>query len=234
MNSLRFFLLLNTLALLMGTAGSCSLFTQKPAYPNEPTNFFVNSSFEFGKDPWFALSSKQWEGFSITTHYAQEGKHSAYLALRADSGTEGSKVFGLIQEVSPKKFPKKISGYYRVEHWQRGTAKQYLQFVVIVQGDPTETRFENYQIRYVLAGIDQPALKIQNAKYLFLGSAKPVQGEWVYFERDVQQDFQKLWGRVPPVFTKLRLLFEARYDEKKSSDAEVFADVYYDTLYLGL
>ncbi len=233
MELFRLLLYLNAVALLLGAIGGCSLHSSIPGPDSSTKNLLMNSSFESGANPWFALSGKQWEGFRVTEQYAQDGKYSAYLALRADQATAGSKVFGLIQEVSPKIFPKKISGYYRVANWQRGTAKQYLQFVVIVQGDPGERRFENYQIRYVLTGIDRPALAIQNAKYLFLGKSEPAQSEWVYFERALHPDFQTLWGHIPKTFTKLRLLFEARYDEKQSGKPDVFADIYYDSLYLG-
>jgi hypothetical protein len=233
MENVRIFFLISLASFLLGAFGGCSLLSPKLVPPSETENLFVNGDFESGASPWFALSGKQWEGFSVTENFARAGKYSAYIALRASQETAGSKVFGLIQEVSPKKFPNKISGYYRIEHWKRGTAKQYLQFVVVVQGDPIETRYENYQIRYVLAGIDRPALNIQNAKYLFIGQAEPAQGEWVYFERDLHRDFQRIWGRVPSTFSKIRILFEARYDEKKVKEPEIFADVYYDDLYLG-
>ncbi|MBI1742382.1 hypothetical protein HYR54_04860 [Candidatus Acetothermia bacterium] len=224
--------LLSLAWIMTAMLGGCS-----STLPSEPStgskNLFVNGSFEQGTTPWFALHGKQWDGFSISDRYAKEGKHSAYLALRASQETEGSKVFGLIQEVSPKNFPQRISGYYRIEGWKRGTAKQYLQFVVIVQGDFTETRFNNYQIRYVLTGVNQPPLKIANAHYIFLGKAEPQQGAWVRFERDLRADFKQEWGRVPGEFGNLRILFEARYDGKKANEGEISADAYYDDLYLG-
>jgi len=224
--------LLSLAWIMTAMLGGCS--SSVPSEPpTGPKNLFVNGGFEQGAAPWFAFHSNQWDGFSVTDRYAQDGQHSAYLALRANQETEGSKVFGLIQEISPQKFPSKISGFYRIEGWKRGTAKQYLQVVVIVQGDFTETRFNNYQIRYVLTGVDQPPLRIENAHYIFLGKAEPQQEAWVHFERDLRADFKQEWGRVPSEFTNLRILFEARYDEKKTNEGEVSADVYYDDLYLG-
>jgi hypothetical protein len=204
----------------------------KDESPRPSENLFANGSFEQGSAPWFALESRGWEGFSVTDRYAKEGRHSAHLALRADVSASGSKVFGLIQEVSPQQFPKRIAGWHRVERWQWGTAQQYLQFVVIVQGDASETRFANYQIRYVLTGVEQPPLEIRNARYIFLGKREPIQGEWVYFARDLHADFAQAWGRVPSGFSRLRILFEARYDAKRAGEGEVIGDVYYDDLSL--
>jgi hypothetical protein len=232
MNALRDLVSLGFVWALSLGLGGCSLSTLFSSSA-EVRNLFTNGSFEQGTAPWFALSGKQWEGFSVTERHAKAGKYSAYLALRATPETEGSKVFGLIQEVSPKKFPEKISGYYRVENWHRGTDKQYLQFVVIIQGDSSEARFENYQIRYILAGVETPPLKIANARYIFLGGREPKQREWVRFEQDLQADFQRKWGRIPTRFTQIRILFEARYDEKKADDNRIFADVYYDNLFLS-
>lgn len=111
--------LLSLAWIMTAMLGGCS-----SSVPSEPStgskNLFVNGSFEQTAAPWFAFHSKQWDGFSVTDRYAKEGQHSAYLALRASQETQGSKVFGLIQEVSLQKFPAKISGFYRIEDWERG------------------------------------------------------------------------------------------------------------------
>lgn len=208
--------------IVMGLSGC------QPAQPN----FLQNGSFEQGVEPWFSLESENWAGFSLSDRYAVDGRFSAYLALRAGREDHGAKVFGLIQELSPKRFPRKLSGYYRVESWQRGTEKQYLQCVVIVWGDKTLSQYQNIQIRYVLAGIVEPPFAISNARFVFLGTSEPRQREWVRFERDLHRDFTELWGRVPTGFEKIRVLFEARYDEK-SPGQTLAAEVYYDALYLG-
>ncbi len=195
-------------------------------------NLLRNGSFEQGAEPWFSLESEHWAGFSLSDRYAVDGRFSAYLALRANPEDHGAKVFGLIQELSPKRFPQKISGYYFVEHWQRGTEKQYLQCVVIVWGDRAVSQYSNAQIRYILAGLTEPPFAISNARFVFLGDRELIEGRWVRFERDLHSDFLEHWGHIPKSFEKIRVLFEARYDDKEPGTV-VSADVYYDALYLG-
>jgi hypothetical protein len=60
----------------------------------------------------------------------------------------------------------------------------------------------------------------------------PTTDGWVYFERNIRQDFLDQWGSVPEGFSSIRILFESRYEEKPAG-AEVAADVFYDDLYLG-
>ncbi len=200
----------------------------RPAQPN----LLRNGSFEQGIAPWFSLASENWAGFSITDRYAKDGRFSAYLALRADKNDHGAKVFGLIQELSPQRFPKKLLGYYRVENWRRGTEKQYLQCVVIVWGDRAVAQYQNIQIRYILTGIAEPPFAISNARFVFLGGREPTIGQWVHFQRDLHADLLQYWGHVPENFEKIRVLFEARYDDKELG-TELAADVYYDALSLG-
>ncbi len=199
-----------------------------PAQPN----LLRNGSFEQGVEPWFSLETENWAGFSITDRYAVDGRFSAYLALRADKNDHGAKVFGLIQELSPKRFPKKLSGYYRVENWQRGTEKQYLQCVIIVWGDNAVSQYQNIQIRYILTGIAEPPFALANGRFLFLGDREPTLGRWIRFERNLHSDFLQQWGHIPEGFEKIRVLFEARYDDKELG-TELSADVYYDALYMG-
>jgi hypothetical protein len=201
--------------------------------PTTPGNLLVNGSFENGREPWFALVTEHWGGFSVTERYAVEGRHSAHLALRAGTPVQGTNIVGLVQELSPAKFPRRLSGFYRIEGWTRGTPKQYLQVVVIVSGNPNEKPFPNYQIRYVLAGIEKPPLQIVNARYLLLGGSEIREGRWIRFDIDLHSDFQRHWGRIPTEFSKIRVLFEVRCDEKKAGDGDARADVYYDDLYLG-
>lgn len=142
-------------------------------------------------------------------------------------------IFGAIQEVSPSEFPNRISGYYKVENWNRGTKKQYLQFVVIVWGDQDVPRYPNIQIRYILAGITAPPFNIGNGRFMFLGEEEPKQSTWIHFQRDLRADFIEKWGHVPWDFKKIRFLFETRYDGKIPEESNIHADVYFDQLYLG-
>jgi hypothetical protein len=148
-----------------------------------------------------------------------------------------------VQEVAPAEFPELISGYYRVDFWRRGTEKQYLQFVVVVfastnvtvdrEGTPLPTPYPNYQVRYPLVGIKEEPSLIGNAFFNFLSrDFNPRQGEWVYFEANIKKDFEEKWGAVPEGYSKIRVQFEVRYEEKDAGlPAE--ADVYYDDLYVG-
>jgi hypothetical protein len=203
--------------------------------PASSPNYFLNPGLEEGEGPWFSLTTSAWgTPFRLSEAAAHSGQHSALLEMRASREAAGTTVFGLVQEVSPKDFPEVLSGYYRVENWKRGTSKQYLQFAVIVwQADNLPGGYENHQIRYPLAGISAPPFLLRNAKFIFTNTEEPVSDQWVYFERNLRQDFQEVWGAVPEGFSKIRVLFEVRYDGKAAGSGEVKADVYYDDLYIG-
>jgi len=205
----------------------------------ESPNLFGNPSFEEGEEPWISLTTPAWgPRFSISEDVAHTGQQSALLEMRALEDA-GAKVFGVVQEVQPEEFPELISGYYRVGEWTRGTDIQYLQFVVIVMdatnmpGEFSSHDIRNYQIRYLLAGIDHPPFGISNAKFIFVGTEEPASSDWVYFERNVRQDFIDQWGAAPEGFSNIRVLFEVRYDDKEAGVTDVSADVFYDDLYLG-
>ncbi len=200
-----------------------------------PENLFLNADFEGGEAPWFSMTTEAWgPPFQITESVAHTGTHSALLEMRAGPEAFGPKVFGVVQEITPEDFPELISGYYRVEDWVRGTEKQYLQFVVIVfEASNKPVTSPNHQIRYPLAGIGEPPFAISNARFVFINTDEPVTGRWVYFERNIRDDFEQLWGAVPEGFSKIRVLFEVRYDDKAVGSGEVKADAFYDDLYVG-
>jgi hypothetical protein len=202
---------------------------------DQGANLFQNWSFESGGDPWFSLATQVWgEPFSVSSQVAHSGESSAHLELRAVPNAVGAMIAGVVQETSPKEFPEVLSGYYYVDHWLKGTQKQYLQFVVIAFGATNlPGNYGNHQIRYPLAGVNEEPFAIDNAKFVFIGKEEPAKGQWVHFQRPIAQDFQELWGAVPQGFEKLRILFEVRYDDKRAG-AEGKADVYYDDLYVGL
>src|SRR3972149_2968224 len=202
---------------------------QKP----ESANLFLNPSFEQGEKPWFSLTTEGWgTPFRVSEDAARSGGHSAFLELggRPEAGT---KVFGVVQDVQPEEFPELISGYYQVGQWIRGTDIQYLQFVVIAIGAKNMPGgFTNHQIRYLLAGIDRPPLEISNAKFIFVATEEPAPGDWVHFERNIQQDFIEQWGAAPEGLDRIRVLFEVRYDDKEAGVTGPTADVFYDDLHL--
>lgn len=199
---------------------------------------FANPSFEEGREPWISLDTEAWgPPFEVSDRQAADGTHSAALALRSQDGGS-ARVYGVVQEVTPEEFPEVLSGYYCVARWEKGTPLQYLQFVIIVFDAatlPDEVRGQatNYQIRYLLAGVSQQPTNISNARYVFVTQEEPAVGTWVHFERNVREDFEQLWGEAPRDFSKLRILFETRWDQRAPGADPSAADVYYDNLYLG-
>jgi hypothetical protein len=216
-----------------GTPAPGACVPQEP--PEGQANLFHNPGFESGREPWCSLHPEQVPPFEVSQNFAHSGTSSAYLQMRVPAEESGqAKVFYLVQEVTPEQFPELISGYYRVENWVKGTPKQYLQFVVIAFDDTNLTPvYTNHQIRYPLAGISEEPFEIANAFFIFLTKEEPKTGEWVYFERNIKEDFEQLWGAAPEGFSKLRILFEVRYDDKEAGTTPAEADVYYDDLYMG-
>lgn len=201
--------------------------------PTAPAgNLLANPGFEDGDAPWYTI--KEESGFEVVSDLPHEGANSALLRMDDPESAEGGKVYYLVQEVTPEEFPDVIEGFYRVENWHKGTIRQYLQFVIIAFGPSNfPATVSNYQLRYPLAGIDAPPFAIGNAIFVFVDREDPVVGEWVPFSLNVRDDFQRLWGRVPENFERLRLLFEVRWDGKQAGDGAPRADVYYDDLYAG-
>lgn len=209
-----------------------------PSFSPE-NNLFLNAGFESttadgtpDPSPWTTLSGDS--GFVISDDHAHTGTSSALLHMDDPVDAEGGKVYYLVQEVTPEDFPDYLEGYYRVENWNRGTAKQYLQFVVIAFSPTNFPDYaQNYQIRYPIAGIGWQPFELRNAYFEFLNTDDPVEGEWVKFSAPIRDDFKRLWNAVPEDFEYLRLLFEVRWDSKVAGDGAPTADVYYDDLYIG-
>jgi hypothetical protein len=211
--------------------------TPTAAVPPIEGSLFVNPSFEEGAPPWVSLESWGTQ-FEVSDAQAHSGTSSALLALRSEGAAgEAARVLGVTQELTPDTFPEILSGYYRVDTWEQGTPKQYLQFVVIVFGadnaPPETVGATNHQIRYVLAGVNEPPIEISNARFVMVGQGAPAQGEWVHFQRNIRDDFEQLWGAMPEGYDFIRILFEARWDERAPDAPPSAADVYYDDLYVG-
>ena len=238
------FIVLTLLAILLSSVFACGSGEEEPTptptpevepcVPQVPiegqANLFRNPGLESGEDPWCSIHPPK---FEVSQNHSHSGQSSALLQMQASPETTGAKVYYLVQEVAPQEFPEFISGYCRVEKWTKGTPKQYLQFVVITFGAINMPGgFPNHQIRYPLAGISEDPFAIGNAFFVFIGREEPRIGQWVYFERNIKQDFQDLWGAVPEEFSKIRVLFEVRFDDKETG-AAAEAEVYYDDLYLG-
>jgi len=201
-------------------------------------NVIRNGGFEEGRDPWYSLRPPEW---ILATDKVHSGSASAHLQMRDTAASEEDVIHYLVQETAPSELPEVLSGEYFVENWKKGTKSQYVQFVVIIWADdvsemplcPDGTPCPNYQIRFLLAGVDEDPFPIGNAKFVYVTTDEPVEGEWVHFERNVKQDFMERWGGIPKDITNIRLLFEVRFDNKAVGEGPFEADVYYDDLYFG-
>ena len=205
---------------------------------NRPGNILANPSFEIDiikSDPkaWKWLDwSKHWGPFEISNTVSHSGKKSALLTFDVKPGNPSKKIKGVLQTLTPDTFPDVAGGWYRIENWNRGVKRQYLQFVVIAWEDFGE--FTNYQLRYILEGVTMQPLNLMNAKYTIIPtSSVPKTGEWKYFELPIRDDYQKLWGKVPDKYKKIDFFWEARFDEEPKNASHIRADVYYDDLYIG-
>lgn len=211
------------------------------APPASPYNMLMNASFEQGTEPWWYFPDRpHWGGFVVSGARAAEGAWSARLELDVDAAhppPAKTHIRGVIQSLAPTVFPRRVSGRYFVERWERGPADMYVQFVVIALGAVPPgggTGTTNTQIRYLLAGIDHPPFGISNAKFVYVTREQPVLGQWVSFERDLSRDYSDFWGFVPETFDSVRILFEVRYDNlDMANPPEMHAVVYFDDLFLG-
>jgi hypothetical protein len=199
-------------------------------------NHLENPSFEDGRAPWFSLveSSPYWMDFAVTDAHARSGQYSAMLNLHSRGEIRrGTRVWGVLNDLKPKFMPQRIAGFYRVEEWHRGTAKQYVQVVVSIGFGRTQ---DPLQVAWVLCGIDAQPFPIANRKFIFAGPKEPTQDEWVPFEVDVHDALRREWGVHYPAtlsFDAVRILFEARFDGYEDSDGPVAGKVYFDDLYFG-
>jgi hypothetical protein len=225
----RLLLILLPLALLAGCGGNGN------GGGDDGGNLLRNAGFESGTEPWHTMDSPSWSpSFEVTDAVAHGGSHSVHLQLAPPGAPALNRVFGVVQDLTPAELPEYVSGYYRVENWEKATDIQYLQFVVIAfTGDPGVAGAGNIQIRYLLAGAATEPFAIDNAKFVFIDKADPQQGEWVHFGRNIRDDFQNSWGAVPQNVTSVRIFFEARFDSPTEIQPQIAGDVYYDDLYMG-
>ncbi len=211
-----------------------------PAETSAGDNFLLNPSFERGFDPWFAVLAPSWSPFYLVDEPVRTGLRAAGVRLRPREGARTC-VHGIVQDLAPSEFPRHLAGWYFVTRWEQGWSTQYIQVVVVV--DPTEAerrslppelrRVRSLQMRYVLAGVDRPPIKVSNARFVLVSKEPPVPGRWVYFERDLLEDFRTHWGITPDTPRRIRVLYEARYDGLSDFSLPIAADVCFDDLYLG-
>lgn len=218
--------------------------TQAPT--DGPKNVLLNPGFEQGALGWHWLEgNSNWGPFEIVDFPVRSGEKAARLVVDWPLHAPGQavKVYGIIQEPKDQPFPDRLSGYYRVDAWDRGDplTKLYLQVVVIVWGDPRirklvgvaeDSPLNNYQIRYYLAGLKQIAFRLSNAKLVFVKRGEPELGAWIRFDIPLKEDWMRLWGVVPEGYESIRVLFEARWDQKPAGKP-VHAEITYDDLFFG-
>jgi hypothetical protein len=211
-------------------------------------NQLKNPGFERGTAPWGELGNARWVGFDIADDPVHSGRHAANLLLSWQPGEREKPISarGAIQDITPSRFPDRLAGWYRVEHWESPSAPTlvYLDVAVAAVGDPNShdivlpddpelyPELDNYQLRYYLAGLTEPYDNLLNMRTKLVRAGPPELGKWLYFEFPIKADFEELWGSVPADFRYLRVFFEVRWEEKEPG-AALRVDLYYDDLFLG-
>lgn len=212
-----------------------------PTEPDQSKNLLKNPSFEDGIEPWFSFDKRNpisWGPFSRSDTVARSGGHSVMLSLDSSTRKGPTCILGAIQEFPCERAPETISGWYRVDAWERATPKQYMQVVVTLwnvrQPIPNVRGASNVQIAYTLAGVDAAPLSISNRKFVLAGPPEPVLNEWIRFEVHPRKDFLEHWKVDFNQFEYCRVFFEARYDGlAKDATTPARATVYFDDLYAG-
>jgi hypothetical protein len=233
------------LALLLAAALGTSCNPSGSA-PGPAENLLVNPGFEAGREGWsWVEASPDWHDFRIAETPVRTGQRALHLPVErpADAPPSRAGVFGVYQELRPQRFPERLGGFYRVERWEKSdpAIQLYVQAVAIVTGDPrapalvapglTRREARNYQLRYYLAGLAEPAFHLRNAHVVFESTAPPRLHEWTRFEVPLRRDVERLWAGPPAQYETLRVLFEARWDAMPTQ-GWVRADVYFDDLFL--
>lgn len=199
-----------------------------------PVNLVQNPSFE-DESAWTSRRHPGWHPFAVTEGRAHSGARSAATTLERHPLAGGAQIWGAVQEFKIRKLPRKIGVWYRVENWKQAVARQYAQVVVMIHDQRLErlTRQPTMQMRYILAGLSEPPYPDPvNGRYLMAGPKRPRQGRWIYFERDLVEDFVKAWGWYPENFQKMEIFLEARYDEPVPDGAGISGAVYWDDVTL--
>jgi len=234
-------------AAILSLALGCALLGEPSVPRGFHGNLLENPGFEAGEAGWtYPVESPYWGNFEVVESPVHSGRRAAHLRLRAgpEDRTNAVWIEGVMQEPMPGRFPDVVGGFYRVEKWEKGdeSTALYLQAVAIVftpdaekivaPGNPAAAGLGNYQLRAYLAGLDEPPFLLANAKVAFVGKGAPEPGRWTYFEIPLREEFLRQWGAVPSGYQKIRVLFEARWDNRPPG-SQIAADAYFDDLFLG-
>jgi hypothetical protein len=223
------------LCLALVAAAGCAL--REPA--RTAPNLLANASFEDGRAPWFDFRRPEkpfWGSFEISDAFASEGRYSLRLALDSAAFPGATGISGAAQDVAVAHLPRRLSGVYRVDHWERGTRAQYVQLVVMVFGASNFASLgASPQLALVLAGLEDPPFAIRNRRFEFAGPVEPELGRWIPFDFDLQEQYRRHWGAVPVGLHKLRVFAEARFDgfARGPGSPPARALVHFDALRLG-
>jgi hypothetical protein len=229
--------------------GCAALFAARAAMPTGfHGNLLANPGFEEGEEGWtYPVESPYWGKFEVVEAPVRSGRRAAHMRLRAgpEDQTHAAWILGVMQEPVPERFPDVMGGWYRVDRWEKDAdaTHLYLQAVAIVwtskaasvvnPANPAANEgLMNYQLRAYLAGLTEPPFLLSNARVTFVSKELPVLGRWTYFEVPVREEFERQWGSAPTGYDKLRLLFEARWDDRPAG-SRVEADAYFDDLFVG-
>lgn len=205
---------------------------------SESANLLENGSFERGREPWYDLrrpDKPYWGSFEISDTRAFDGQHSLRLDLDGSDFPTPVGIAGAVQDVRTAALPRRISGRYRVDRWERGAPAQYVQLVVMGFGASNFRELKaTVQLAFVLTGIDAPPFPIRNRRFVIAGPVTPESGRWIPFEFDLHEAFERHWEQVPVELDKLRVFLEVRFDHRPSGAAPpARAEVHFDALYLG-
>jgi hypothetical protein len=224
-----------TLSALLLFAAACGGGDDGGSGDNED-NLLSDGGFEDEADGWQA------RGAAPLTTMEQAAGGSASVVARIDPDAEFAASFSdiIFQDLNADRLPDILSGDYYVEEWVEGAEAQYIDVTVILFGSGTDMPqcpgggiCPNIQLRYVLAGVEEPPIDVENARFVLLGSGPPETGRWVHFETRVDEDFALHWSPVPRQIDSLRVLLEVRYDDRGLEGEPPAAEVYFDNLYFG-
>ncbi len=227
-------------ALKLALILSLPILTSHAEQGKNQQNLFRNPSFENGKEPWFALDSPDkpyWKDFEVSKRAARDGDFSAMLTVDNNGYTGSTQISGIIQDfTSLEAIPEELSGSFLIKQWSDYN-KLYAQVVVIlfdVKDYPKSLSLGwPVQIAFVLSDMKTPPFKILNRKFDFT-AAKAVQpNHWVDFRFRLRDAFKQHWGVVPKHFSKMRVLFEIRFDGLQPTTQSDRAAAHFDKLFLG-
>jgi hypothetical protein len=198
-------------------------------------NLIENGGFEDGASPWVGRGGPP----ETSSDQAKSGGASALLRMRDTIDSPTTQTYSLHQDLVLDELPEKLSLDYYVDHWVRGTPRQYIEAAIVVTGegallpDCPQGPCPNYQLRYILSGTTVAPLDVANAFFIFSGEEEPKQGEWVHFEANVPDDFAAKWRGLPDTIESVRLLVDVRFDNRELEEGPLEADVYVDDVYFG-